>query len=136
MITVLLASSATVGHAQSAFDGFWTHWFDRSDHSKSDQPHWVTPLATTTPRLEQEVRSLRGMVASRTLREWSRYELMAVWLTILAVTGGVWLPRQRTGMVLVAIVAGFATMATAGAFSATKTPAAYRSPVVKTCWGG
>ena len=56
MITVLLASSATVGHAQSAFDGFWTHWFDRSDHSKSDQPHWVTPLATTTPRLEQEVR--------------------------------------------------------------------------------
>src|SRR5256885_16580594 len=56
MITVLLASSATVGHAQSAFDGFWTHWFDRSDHSKSDQPHWITPLATTTPRLEQEFR--------------------------------------------------------------------------------
>lgn len=56
MITVLLASSAAVGHAQSASDDFWTHWFDRSDHSKSNQPHWVTPLATTTPRLEQEVR--------------------------------------------------------------------------------
>jgi hypothetical protein len=32
------------------------HWFDRSNHSKSEQPRWVTPLATTTPRLEQEVR--------------------------------------------------------------------------------
>src|SRR5256885_2115765 len=56
MITVMLASAAAVGHAQSASDDFWTHWFDRSDHSKSSQPHWVTPLATTTPRLEQEVR--------------------------------------------------------------------------------
>src|SRR2546428_12814082 len=56
MITVLLASSATVGHAQSASDDFWSRWFERSDRSKSNQPHWVTPLATTTPRLEQEVR--------------------------------------------------------------------------------
>ena len=36
--------------------GFWARWFRRSDHSKSEQPHWLTPLATTTPRLEQELR--------------------------------------------------------------------------------
>lgn len=31
-------------------------WFDRSDRAKAEQPHWITPLATTTPRLEQEFR--------------------------------------------------------------------------------
>src|SRR5579872_6064098 len=37
-------------------DGFWARWFKRSDKSKGEQPHWLTPLATTTPRLEQEFR--------------------------------------------------------------------------------
>jgi len=36
--------------------GFWARWFKRSDHAKAGQPHWLTPLATTTPRLEQEFR--------------------------------------------------------------------------------
>ena len=36
--------------------GFWNRWFERSDKSKQEQPHWITPLATTTPRLEQEFR--------------------------------------------------------------------------------
>jgi hypothetical protein len=36
--------------------GFWASWFKRSDNSKAEQPHWLTPLATTTPRLEQEFR--------------------------------------------------------------------------------
>jgi len=36
--------------------GYWSTWFERSDRSKAEQPHWITPLATTTPRLEQEVR--------------------------------------------------------------------------------
>jgi hypothetical protein len=31
-------------------------WFARSDRNKEEQPHWITPLATTTPRLEQEFR--------------------------------------------------------------------------------
>src|SRR5512141_663003 len=31
-------------------------WFARSDRNKEEQPKWVTPLATTTPRLEQEFR--------------------------------------------------------------------------------
>jgi hypothetical protein len=36
--------------------GYWRNWFERSDRSKGNQPHWVTPLVTTTPRLEQEFR--------------------------------------------------------------------------------
>ena len=36
--------------------GFWDRWFARSDASKEEQPHWLTPIATTTPRLEQEFR--------------------------------------------------------------------------------
>jgi hypothetical protein len=36
--------------------GFLQDWFARSDHAKANQPHWITPLATVTPRLEQEFR--------------------------------------------------------------------------------
>lgn len=37
--------------------GYFSNWFARVDKSKEEQPHWVTPLATTTtPRLEEEYR--------------------------------------------------------------------------------
>ena len=39
-----------------AQDGYWSGWFARVDKTKDEQPHWVTPLATTTPRLEEEYR--------------------------------------------------------------------------------
>ncbi len=39
-----------------AQDGYFANWFARVDKTKNEQPHWVTPLATTTPRLEQEFR--------------------------------------------------------------------------------
>lgn len=32
-------------------------WFARSERNKSEQPIWITALATTTPRLEQEFRT-------------------------------------------------------------------------------
>ncbi|MFI4868825.1 MAG: hypothetical protein ACHQDD_05675 [Steroidobacterales bacterium] len=35
---------------------FLTQWFALSDAAKESQPHWMTPLVTVTPRLEQEVR--------------------------------------------------------------------------------
>jgi hypothetical protein len=41
----------------NAQDGFIDDWFQRSDQAKADQPHWMTPLATVTPRLEQEFRT-------------------------------------------------------------------------------
>ncbi len=44
----------TLSFAQD--DGYFSDWFARVDKTKDEQPHWVTPLATTTPRLEEEVR--------------------------------------------------------------------------------
>lgn len=35
---------------------YFSDWFARVDKSKNEQPHWITPLATTTPRLEEEYR--------------------------------------------------------------------------------
>ncbi|MGH7653101.1 MAG: hypothetical protein ACREN6_00430 [Gemmatimonadaceae bacterium] len=61
LVTIAIAASTAAGQTASSsgsgHDGFWGRWFKRSDHSKAEQPHWITPLATTTPRLEQEFRS-------------------------------------------------------------------------------
>lgn len=31
-------------------------WFERVSRTQAEQPHWITPLATVTPRLEEEFR--------------------------------------------------------------------------------
>jgi hypothetical protein len=36
--------------------GFFDSWFERVSKTQAEQPHWITPLATVTPRLEQELR--------------------------------------------------------------------------------
>jgi hypothetical protein len=58
----LLALFAT-GELQSAAaedsttgNGYFADWFVRSDAAKESQPHWMTPVITVTPRLEQEFR--------------------------------------------------------------------------------
>jgi hypothetical protein len=48
-----LCFAPTLMHAQ---DGYFDDWFTRVDKTQAEQPHWVTPLATTTPRLEEELR--------------------------------------------------------------------------------
>ncbi|MGB2664670.1 MAG: hypothetical protein WAK48_11735 [Candidatus Acidiferrum sp.] len=40
----------------SSQGGFFHDWFFDGGRDQSEQPHWMTPLATTTPRLEQEFR--------------------------------------------------------------------------------
>src|SRR5215470_271881 len=40
----------------SAQEGYFANWFNRVDKTQAEQPHWITPLATTTPRLEEEFR--------------------------------------------------------------------------------
>jgi hypothetical protein len=40
----------------SANSGYFANWFPRVDNTQAEQPHWITPLATTTPRLEEEFR--------------------------------------------------------------------------------
>ena len=41
---------------QSAVAKYFSEWFERSDRAKESQPHWMTPVVTVTPRLEQEYR--------------------------------------------------------------------------------
>jgi hypothetical protein len=52
LIVVVLFFSPGMAFAQ----GYFADWFARVDKTKDEQPHWVTPLATTTPRLEEEYR--------------------------------------------------------------------------------
>jgi len=39
-----------------AVESYLADWLVRSDAAKAEQPHWITPLVTVTPRLEQEFR--------------------------------------------------------------------------------
>jgi hypothetical protein len=52
-VTAVLWLSSTAVYGQ---DGYFANWFDRVDKTQAEQPRWITPLATTTPRLEEEVR--------------------------------------------------------------------------------
>jgi hypothetical protein len=36
--------------------GYFANWFRRVQQAQDSQPHWITPLATVTPRLEEEFR--------------------------------------------------------------------------------
>lgn len=35
---------------------YFAAWFDRVEAAQASQPHWMTPITTVTPRLEQEYR--------------------------------------------------------------------------------
>jgi hypothetical protein len=56
VVAIFLLVRATPCHAQGSNSGFVEDWFKRVDKTQSEQPHWVTPIATTTPRLEEEYR--------------------------------------------------------------------------------
>ncbi|HEV7926821.1 MAG TPA: hypothetical protein VGR14_15785 [Verrucomicrobiae bacterium] len=40
----------------SSGDGYFSDWFARVTKIQSEQPHWITPMTTVTPRLEEELR--------------------------------------------------------------------------------
>jgi len=42
--------------AASPIASYFDHWYDRVDAAQASQPSWITPLATVTPRLEEEFR--------------------------------------------------------------------------------
>lgn len=54
-LAILLASGITPARAQDT--SFFSRYQARVSATQAEQPHWVTPLVTVTPRLEQEVRS-------------------------------------------------------------------------------
>jgi hypothetical protein len=51
-LIVLIAALHSSAHAQ----GFVANWLDMVTRSQAEQPRWITPVVTVTPRLEQEVR--------------------------------------------------------------------------------
>jgi|SRR5579859_881414 len=55
-IPVLVASLLLCSTFAYAQDGYFADWFSRVDKTQAEQPHWITPVATTTPRLEEEFR--------------------------------------------------------------------------------
>jgi len=51
------ATTATGGCSfGSAIVDYFANWFSRVTQIQSEQPHWVTPVVTVTPRLEEEFR--------------------------------------------------------------------------------
>src|SRR5229473_8003507 len=44
------------GGGQGVTGNLLDGWFATSDAAKEEQPHWMTPVVTVTPRLEQEYR--------------------------------------------------------------------------------
>lgn len=40
----------------NSIEGFLHDWFAMASRTQAEQPHWITPLATITPLLEQEFR--------------------------------------------------------------------------------
>lgn len=53
---LILIFSCFIPDVTLAQDGYFSNWFNRVDKTQAEQPHWITPLATTTPRLEEEFR--------------------------------------------------------------------------------
>ena len=44
-------------NAQDSVGGYFANWFPRVTKTQAEQPRWITPLFTTTPRLEEEFRA-------------------------------------------------------------------------------
>src|SRR5260370_22072000 len=53
---MLAAATPCRADSGSALVAYFTNWFPRVTQIQSEQPHWITPLVTVTPRLEEEVR--------------------------------------------------------------------------------
>jgi hypothetical protein len=51
-----LTPAQQVSTPQSGVGDYFANWFTRVDQAQASQPHWMTPLVTVTPRLEEEVR--------------------------------------------------------------------------------
>jgi len=60
VLVIAALVSAAPASAQTSFGqdivDYFVNWFPRVTRIQSEQPHWVTPLTTVTPRLEEELR--------------------------------------------------------------------------------
>src|SRR5438046_611306 len=53
----LLSNAADAQTPRATGNSFVARYQARVSATQAEQPHWVTPLVTVTPRLEQEIRS-------------------------------------------------------------------------------
>jgi hypothetical protein len=53
---LFLAVACSLLSSQAYSQNFFARWFDRVSATQAEQPHWITPLVTVTPRLEEEFR--------------------------------------------------------------------------------
>lgn len=51
-----VAQAAAPPSSYDPMAGFFANWFARVDAIQAAQPHWMTPVSTVTPRLEEEFR--------------------------------------------------------------------------------
>src|SRR5713226_3630959 len=56
VLGLLIVAVRTASADQDYDEGYFRNWFARVDKTQEEQPHWMTPIVTVTPRLEQEVR--------------------------------------------------------------------------------
>ena len=59
MLAITAAAQNSAGDSSSSSNpvlNYFENWFSRVTQIQSEQPHWVTPLVTVTPRLEEEYR--------------------------------------------------------------------------------
>src|SRR5258708_22212693 len=54
-VTLAVATPCRAAFGSAIVD-YFVNWFPRVTKIQSEQPHWITPLVTVTPRLEEEVR--------------------------------------------------------------------------------
>ena len=71
VLAAVLFFSSTLAFGQ---DGYFSNWFHRVDKIQSEQPHWITPVSTTTPRLEEEVRYDQVWLQHADHYTWDEYD--------------------------------------------------------------
>ena len=56
-VAMLLCAHIPASAQDSGIGGYFANWSPRVSKTQAEQPHWITPLYTTTPRLEEEFRA-------------------------------------------------------------------------------
>jgi len=56
VLGLVIVAEGTASAEQDYDMGYFRNWFARVDKSQEEQPHWMTPIVTVTPRLEEEIR--------------------------------------------------------------------------------
>jgi hypothetical protein len=73
-VRALIYVGLLISFAAQAQDSFISRYQSRVSTTQAEQPHWVTPLITVTPRLEQEFRTDFVRQTATTLKETWNYD--------------------------------------------------------------